>query len=254
MRELVARVATERGLTAPAQVRQTNSGGGNYTSALFTASIGDLKLFAKVAILGEKMRAAMNAERLFKVEQIVYNEIVNTYKKLMVKHMSARPFQFPEVYATLADLGKESLVMEDLSAQGYRAPSRHDSIGWRFAAAAVSKLAAFHALSFAYEKENPEEFASMAKRLKYEHPKHTTEEEKSVAATIKKMIGGAIQVVKDEHKERLLKVLSAREGFIKYKEPISRTVLVHGDYRASNLMFKEQVSKQISVDNVGIHN
>lgn len=242
VRDLVARVAADRGLTAPAQVRALSSGGANYTSALFTASVDNLKLFAKVANIGEKSRKTMHAEKLFETEQIVYDKLMKSYTTILAKHKGARPFRFPKIYASLPDVGKETLVMEDLSAQGYKAPSRLDSIDWRFASAAVVELASFHALSFAYEKENPEEFASIAEILRYQSPDRTLESEKMLQATLGKMIGGAIQVVKSEHKERLTNLLKNTDGFTKFKSPINRTVLVHGDYRASNLMFKEQVS------------
>lgn len=228
------------------EVKALSSGGANYTSALFAATsraaVGaDFAIFAKVAIMGEKMRKVMNAETLFETEAIVYRELASEYKKLQTQH-NIKIFRFPEMFACDLTRGSETLLLEDLTKLGFGAPSRHNSAEWRFAAAAITKLAAFHALSFAFEKHNPEKFQSMADRLQ---TKQKSDDDDATKDVWVKVIGNAVQVVKDEHKEMIVKLLSEmKTEFPKFKKPINKTVLVHGDYRTSNLLFKEMVTSK----------
>lgn len=233
------------------EVKPLSSGGANYTSALYTATAradaeADLSIFAKVAIVSEKMRKAMDADTMFATEGIVYNELAGEYDKLQTKY-NTNIFRFPKMFACDLTRGSETLLLEDLTKQGFKVPSRHNSAEWSFAASAVAKLAAFHALSFAFEKHNPEKFLSMADRLKYK-PKQEDDSAKEVWT---KIIGNAFQVVKEEHKQGIVKLLSElKEEFPKFKQPISKTVLVHGDYRTSNLLFNDTVINFYTIHNV----
>ncbi|KOB72279.1 Ecdysteroid 22-kinase [Operophtera brumata] len=224
------------------EVKPLSSGGANYTSALFAATAradtgADLSIFAKVALVGEKMRQVMDADTMFATEGIVYTELVVYYDIIQTQH-KIKIFDFPEMFACDLTRGSETLLLEDLTKLGFSAPSRHNSAEWRFAAAAISKLAAFHALSFAFEKHKPEEFQRMADRFKY---KEIERDEETMKEMWVKIIGNAVQVVKDEYKGRIAKHLAeTKQEFPKFKRPINKTVLVHGDYRTSNLLFKEK--------------
>lgn len=233
------------------EVKALSSGGANYTSALYAATAradaagAELSIFAKVAIVGEKMRMVMNADAMFATEGLVYNELVQVYDKLQTQFQT-KIFRFPEMFVCDLTRGSETLLLEDLTKLGFKAPSRHNSAEWRFAAAAVSKLAAFHALSFAFEKHNPEEFQTMADRLQY----RKTNDDDSTKDVWARIIGNAVQVVKDEYKQRVAKLLSEmKEEFLKFKRPINKTVLVHGDYRSSNLLFNDTVNSKESFIN-----
>lgn len=225
------------------EVKALSSGGANYTSALFAATAradtgADLSIFAKVAIVGEKMREVMDADTMFATEGIVYTKLIAEYDKIQNQH-KIKIFDFPEMFACDLTRGSETLLLEDLTKLGFSAPSRHNSAEWRFAAAAIAKLADFHAISFAFEKHNPEEFQRMADLFKYKEIKR---DEQTMIEMWGKIIANAVQVVKDEYKARIAEHLAkTKQEFPKFKRPVNKTVLVHGDYRTSNLLFKEKV-------------
>ncbi|KAI5631191.1 ecdysteroid kinase domain-containing protein [Phthorimaea operculella] len=47
---------------------------------------------------------------------------------------------------------------------------RREPVSWEYAASAIENLAKIHALSFAYQKEIPEEFENMCKDIVFEYP------------------------------------------------------------------------------------
>ncbi|CAB3219734.1 unnamed protein product [Arctia plantaginis] len=223
------------------------SGGANFTSALFIITItaknkDDLKLFAKVADIKGQLRDLMNVKLLFDTEQFVYSELGKIYKEIQEKHNVAPEyrFTFPKFYGGESVEEQETVVLEDLVSKGYNTYSRFKSIDWEHAATAVESLARFHALSFAFEKEDPVNFAKALERVKYQVP----ERDDSLRESRFKIVEGAIQVTKEEHKEAITNFLLVedltQEELYQFKLPLSRPVLCHGDYRMSNLMFQRQ--------------
>lgn len=235
---------------AEISLKELTSGGANYTSALYSATVtspdrDSLKLFAKVANVGEKLREAMNLNIMFKTEQFVYSDLMKVYEKIQDKHNISpeHRFVFPKFFGGDSTEGDEIIVMEDLTAKGYGTYSRFESIDWEHAAMALKTLAIFHSLSFAYRKEDPENFAKHADKVKCQIKE--TPEDPNAAETWKKMTEAALQVAKEEDKERLTKFLctgKGREEFYKFKMPLSTPVFCHGDYRVSNLLFRREVS------------
>ncbi|XP_037295301.1 uncharacterized protein LOC115447253 [Manduca sexta] len=232
---------------ADVHVKAITSGGANYTSALYTVTVPQngqsLKLFGKVAIIGEKMRAVMNAENLYSTEQYIYTKIQKVC--------------FPKFYGCTAELGSETILLEDLTIRGFGAYDRLQSVDWEHAASSVTAMARFHALSFAYKNEYPEDYEEATKRLMH---KYDAPEDESSLKVWEKIIGGALSVVDDEELlrdklARLLTTENASEEFAKYKMPLSVVVLTHGDYRPSNLLFRRVGGnvETIAVDYQTVH-
>lgn len=247
---------------ADISIKSLTSGGANYTSALYSVTIsapdqGDLKLFAKVADVNVNLRKEMNIELLYSTEQIVYNHLVGVYEKIQDKYdiSPEHRFVFPKFYGGEEALGLETVVMEDMTASGYAPYSRFDSIDWELAAVAVEDLAKFHALSFAYQKEDPDNFAKDNDRLRFVRDKIDFTSMKDTWAQIG---ASALEVVKEEHKDKFSKIISdcaTRDVFYKFRGPLSTKVLCHGDYRVSNLLFRREngVLQQIVVDYQTVH-
>lgn len=61
-------------------------------------------------------------------------------------------------YATEAEYKREILVLEDLTSRGFGSANRLEAVSYPYAAAAITELAKFHALSMAFKHENPSEF------------------------------------------------------------------------------------------------
>lgn len=230
-------------------LKEHTSGGANYTSALFSINVtapdhDTLNLFAKVANVNEVFRKIMNIDYMFKTEQYVYADLVKVYERIQDEHnlSSEHRFEFPKFYGGESASGEETVVMEDLRAKDFDTYSRFKPIDWEHAACAIEYLARFHALSFAYQKEDPEKFAKDAEEVRMK--KRDESESEKLKDTWKKMVESAVNVVKEEHKERVAKLLEdegSRDAFYKFKTPLSTTVLCHGDYRVSNLLFRRLV-------------
>lgn len=230
------------------EIKAINSGGANYTSALFLATLKspqkeDEELFAKVAIVGEKMRLLMNATRMFATEIFVYTDLAKTYYSFQEKYNvnEHEMFVFPKFFGSNPKEYQETVVLENLVTRGFKTYNRFKSVDWDHASGAVKMLARFHALSFAYEKEKPEEFKRVIEELKFNRP----DASESRLDIWKQMIQRAFSVCKEKHKGNLERFFE-KQGttlFSKFNEPFGRPVLIHGDYRPSNLLFKEEVSQ-----------
>ncbi|XP_059046707.1 uncharacterized protein LOC131842187 [Achroia grisella] len=227
-------------------IKGFNSGGANYTSAIFFATISssgkdDLDLFAKVAIVGEKIRNKSTVDRMFTTEQTFYNDLATVWDGYQSKYSvpDDEKFVFPKFYGGSPKRGEETVVLNNLVARGYETYNRFKSVDWQYASKAIETLAKFHALSFVFEKESPEEHEKICKELVYQ----MGGEEDSTKKVWERMVESSIQVLNDEHKGRVMKFMekhTSMESFMKYYRPLGKSVLIHGDYRPSNLLYKKQ--------------
>lgn len=250
LRALLRSIARERGYADDdISITPITSGGANYTSELFLATISSpamphLRLFAKVACIGEKMRDRVNADALFKTEQIFYTKLVKAWESFAVKYKvpEKHRFVFPKYYGGNPEKRKETIVLENLVAAGYGSFNRFKSIDWENGSKAVEVLAKYHALSYVYAREDPVEYDELVNELKFQM-KH--DDDPSVKIIWAKMMDSAMAVIDERFKHRVKRYFTScdeRELFEKYHRPTRAPVLVHGDYRPSNLLFRKQVS------------
>lgn len=248
LRNTLDKVALEHGFdNHDVTITPISTGGGNYTSELFLATITaegkqDLKLFAKVANIGSAFREDVPITQFYETERFVYEKLVAIYSKIEDNNKVPEEHRlyFPKFYASNPKLYEETIVLEDLSARGYTTHDRLKSIDWNYACTAVKELAKIHALSFAYAEENPEEFAKVAEKMMYE----IKGPEEKLKAVWGKMVENVLVATKEENRERLGSYL--KEAVTKmrdYWKPVRRPVLTHGDFRPSNLMHK---TKEVS--------
>nr|XP_032519782.1 uncharacterized protein LOC116771896 [Danaus plexippus plexippus] len=233
-------------------IKAISSGGANYTSALYLATIQapgkeDLKLFAKVAVVGEKIRA-VSPYKLYETENLFYNYILKKYKELEEKNNIPAEYRFvtPKYYGGSDEYLKEIYVFEDLTAKGFTTYDRFKSIDWEYASKSLENLARFHALSIAFSQNEPEEFVNIDIAKDHRDSEET-------ADFVKNVISNALKVTREENRDRFAKFL---HGLVDYKElkkfycSYKRPVIGHGDYRPSNLMHRKIGGKVelISVD------
>lgn len=221
----------------------------NYTSALFFITItaknkDDLKLFAKAANGKGQIKNVKNIKLMFDIELFIYSELGKIYEKIQDKYKVVPEYRFtmPKFYGGERLEGQEIVVLEDLVSKGYNTYNRLKSIDWEHAASAVESLARFHALSFAFEKEEPVRFANVLERLKY----NLTELDECSKKTGLEVLEGVIEVTKKEHKAAIANFLLVKsqtaEENNQLRLPLSRPVVCHGDFRMDNLLFQRQVS------------
>lgn len=230
------------------ELKSITSGGANYTSTLHLATLTtpglpDLKLFAKVASMGVNIRSKANADNLYRTEQVFYNKLVKLWDGFQEKYQVAEQhrFVFPKYYGGSPELGNETIILENLVAGGYSSYNRFKSVDWEYASKAVEVLAKYHALSFVFRKEDPLEYEALVKDLEFTMP----EIDPSMQGLWERMLGGAVASADGPQQEKIRRFFAQDGGnnlFKKYHMPTqSAPILVHGDFRPSNLLFKKQV-------------
>lgn len=247
-RKQLDKIAAEENITDyHLEITPTSSDGANYMSINFRGKIispnrPDLNLFAKVAFFSEAMRAQIPIDMMYEREITAYKEILARYEEIQEKYNIPKEerFRYAKLYASSSENTEECLIMEDLGAQGYRLFDRFQPLTWEYAAKGVEEIAKYHALSLAFRKEFPNEYE--------EHFKDDEELFKmmfDVMSTSFKMMGEtAVAAVSGSMKERVRKFYEKEllyEGFQKYYASNTHGIIVHGDYRASNILFKRQV-------------
>ncbi|XP_022820622.1 uncharacterized protein LOC111352141 isoform X5 [Spodoptera litura] len=239
LREYLNKIAREHKHVDPKIIiKEISSGGGNYTSKLFTAVVSeagkeDLHLFAKVAVTGENMRKEF--PEIYETENYAYTELIKFYETL--EKESGVPEEdkliFCKFYGFDPSPYREILVLENLLPQGYGPHDRFHSIDWPYAATAVRELAKMHALSFAFAKRHPEEFEKTFSSLKgiweglpYEHVEpHRIE--------------CAARVLNPKHLDKFINCMKRRQfPILNLWRHTDFKVIIHGDYRGNNLLHK----------------
>ncbi|XP_026492692.1 uncharacterized protein LOC113398251 [Vanessa tameamea] len=230
------------------KIKAIPTDGGNYTSVLFIVNVSspnrdELKLFAKVGCVGENLRLQMNADWLYGNERFVYTELVKIYKDIEdeLNIPNEYKYLFPQFYGCKEDRGKETVVLENLTESGYKTFDRFKSMDWEHASAGVENLAKFHALSFAFAKYHPEEYNELTLDLKFKITFDETQQNDFAKEMWEKMINASLQILKEDQRKAVGRVLvESQSNFTKYNNPIGNPVIVHGDYRMSNLLFRKQ--------------
>ncbi|XP_037295344.1 uncharacterized protein LOC115447250 [Manduca sexta] len=247
--EILNKIVAERALVAPrVKIQPISSGGANFTTQLFQATIShgdnELKLFAKVAAVGEKFRQQFSGFRIFEAENDFYTKLMKIYENLQEKHNVPQDKRFvaPKCYGCSSKLYEEVLVLEDLSAQGFTVYDRMKSVDWDYASKAVEEIAKFHALSVAFEKENKEEFYKYLGTLSLSWDKETTQHFTDI-------INKGVTLVKEENRNRL-EAFIASVGTLNFDDvskPLKLKVLAHCDNRVSNQMYRVNADGSVEV-------
>ncbi|XP_041984533.1 uncharacterized protein LOC121737058 [Aricia agestis] len=222
-------------------IKPISSEGANYTSELFEATISaadkdDINVFAKVAAVGEEMRAVTKGN-MFISEIYCYTQLLKKYKELEDKYNVPTEHRLATItfYGASDEYMNETLVLDDLKKRGFEAFDRFKSIDWEYASKSLKQLAIFHALSVALSVHNPEEFERAKEVLKLEY------DLEQMQGMMKNVIGNALSAVKDENKERMSQFIEEKMSaadFNDYFKSVKCPMLVHGDYRPNNLMHK----------------
>lgn len=249
LRVLLNKIAKERGYNnGIVDIQDISSEGANYTSTIHIATISsppkeDLKLFAKVAIISETLRASSDQfTKVFETERVFYSELRVAFERLYDKHDVAAKdrLNLSKYYGYESTNNKETLVLENLAASGYESFDRFKAFDWDYASAAVLELAKFHALGMASKEENIKELESIRK-IKL----NMFGVEKMVETFTAQAIKMGKETVKEEYRPRLQNYLN-EENVIHDLAILWKLndagFLIHGDHRPSNLMHRKEVT------------
>ncbi|XP_041984534.1 uncharacterized protein LOC121737059 [Aricia agestis] len=214
--------------------------GSNYTSALFTATISaenkeNLNLFAKVATIGEKMRDDSPVQ-VFKIETYFYTKLLQMYRNIEDEYKipEGDRLKTPKFYGSNDEYLKEILVLENMLANGYQVTDRFKPMSGEFALQGVKELAKFHALSMALATHYPEEFEATREVLRAKESDAFKKFLSGISATV-------IETTEDNKKDlvtKLVKSVVHREDLNRVISSTDKAVLVHADYRGSNLLYR----------------
>ncbi|XP_063835853.1 uncharacterized protein LOC135085008 [Ostrinia nubilalis] len=254
LRNILEEIAVEQKYGDPdIQTSAIPTTGSNFTSQLFYATIKsaekqDINVFAKVAVVAEKLREEVKTFTIFDTERHFYTKLTKTYKEIEDKHNIPEEHRLviPKYYGGSNDYLKEVVVLQDLSKDGFITYDRLKSIDWEYASTAVEELAKLHALSIAYQKEYPEDYEAAKGVLKRpmmgdDHP---------ITIMLKQTLSKTAQMVREENRAKLEKFFSETfcfEQFKNFYEPIKRPVIIHSDFRQSNLMHKIDEDGKVQV-------
>ncbi|CAH2089108.1 unnamed protein product [Euphydryas editha] len=230
-------------------IKSASSGGANYTSYLHQVTISapgkdDLKLFVKLAALGEKIRFSTELI-LYETENFFYNKLLKNYEAIEERNLvpSEHRLVTPKFYASNEECCKEVLILEDMTSKGYQIFDRFESIDWKYASKSVQNLAKLHALSIAWSVDDPERF------------KNNTNLDLSACILFRlELLRNAtafiIEATRKENKgrmEKFCKEMTKNDVFRDFFKPIRRPVIAHGDYRPSNLLHRKLDDGEIDV-------
>ncbi|XP_013162583.1 PREDICTED: uncharacterized protein LOC106114054 [Papilio xuthus] len=241
LRDLVETVASEQGYKdCRIHLKPFSTGGANYTSQLYYVTLllegkDDLNLFAKVACVSEHVRK-QTSFKIYDTEMYFYTDLLKRYQELEEKHKVPEEHRLATVkfYGCKKEYLKEILILENLSSKGYESYDRFKTFDWEYASKAVTELAKLHALSIALNKQSPEEFKSLSKRLKYDMKAG------NLKTIIENVISMALAVIKEENREKLeVFIKKSQEYEFDYFYKVQHEpVIMHGDFRASNIMHR----------------
>lgn len=231
------------------KIVQVPCNGSNFTGAIYLINLkdkqkGNIELFAKIAQASKVVRVIMPVDEMYKREIFIYKEIALIYNTLQEKNNvpDEEKFKFAKYYASNDKWMEEAIILENMLVKGYCSMSHLKFFDWEYASKAIKELAKLHALSFAFEKDNPELFSEIVVvkddyMLKRPYNK---EHEKKIHARLLKTISDRIN---PENAEKCKKFLDTfdRNIWSELTKKQRRSVLIHGDYRQSNLLGRYEV-------------
>lgn len=242
LRNFINKIAVEQGFKEyNVVIKPLSCKGGNYTAELFLITVSgdkdDLKLFAKVASVGQKLRESAPM-KIFDTERYFYTQLLRIYREIEDRHNVTDEYRLcvPKYYGSNPKYLEEILVLEDLASEGYTGYNRLKSMDWPYAARAVEELAKLHALSYAFAREERVNFHEALELLKFSFDE-INEEQKAFLDNSSKL---AIDAVEDVHKDKITEFVN-KMGYNYFKEslvPLKEPVIIHGDFKVDNQMYK----------------
>ncbi|XP_063375300.1 uncharacterized protein LOC134662925 [Cydia amplana] len=227
-------------------IKPITSAGANYTADLYIATISeplnpDIHVFAKIANLNEDVRKNNEfLSRVYNIEAWFYSEMAVNFGRLYNKHQVSVEDRLiiSKYYGHDLILYQEILVLENLEIRGFETFDRMKTFDWEYAAVAVTQMAKFHALGLSYREEYPEEFENAYSNLIIDFSKNQQE----MDTFTQQAIENACEGLNDDYKQRLKNFFSSKETVTNMTTQMmeDKTMLIHGDFRPSNLMYRRR--------------
>ena len=208
----------------------------------------ELYLVIKVAPLNGSNVASLLLQR----EILAYQKVIPALLDIQEKRKIDQETKFtniPRTYFSQNELRIEdiALVMDDLNNLGYKTKTKCDFI---HAKLVMKTLGKFHAMSFALENENSEQFVEFKELSNIVENKNNDE---SLKKLVSFQFDRALATLEPQEDSKVQKILSIRDNlceFLNFCTDSSKAepfcVISHGEFWIDNLMFNHGVSMMIN--------
>ncbi|XP_047989711.1 uncharacterized protein LOC125228994 [Leguminivora glycinivorella] len=206
--------------------------------------------------MGEKVHQNAPISCPFTTELYFYTQVQKQYEIIQEKYAipEDQRVRLPKLYGCRDEYLSETLVFEDLIAQGYKNFNRQKTANLEYVKTAIDLMARFHALSLAFHDNDPDAFDKASEKLRMDVSKMV-----AITAIMKpKMVSSALEVVEDKYRDKLEKFLNQEQcpvlQFADMLRSKNKKILVHRDFKPSNLMHRRRNEKLeiIPVDFQGV--
>ncbi|XP_047996599.1 uncharacterized protein LOC125234413 [Leguminivora glycinivorella] len=235
--------------TSEIKIKPINSGGANFTSDLYVATIQDsikpdLHLFAKAACLNEDTRTKNNfLDRIYATEEVFYTDLAVHFNRIYNERAVPTEDRLlvPKFYGLKSIPYEEILVLENLEGNGFTSFDRRKIFDWEYAAAAVSQMAKFHAVSLALRDQRPKEFELIINNFGYHD---SSKGQDKIIMYMQQALRDVYKVLNDDYKTRLVDFFrSVNMGTLMQRLTADKRFLIHGDFKTPNLMHRRNNNK-----------
>ncbi|RVE47387.1 hypothetical protein evm_007986 [Chilo suppressalis] len=226
------------------EVQDISTNGGNYLAILQTIDIKgktetatkEISIFVK-----NKFQSVQDnilpLDEFYEREVFYYNELSTIYDELQ-DEVNIPVDERLRKAKSYNESNSEAIILENLSKKGYTTPNRLEPISLQFAEMSIKQLAKFHALSFVLKCKRPEYYEMKVKPFIYPVKVNKEWEDYVVTAcaTAANCLDSDLKVRLENFKENIVQVY---KNFVSYPADKS-TCLCHGDFRANNILMKEE--------------
>ncbi|XP_058454916.1 uncharacterized protein LOC131432586 [Malaya genurostris] len=212
-----------------------------------------ISVIAKVAPTSQLRRSLYNSSAHFQREKYIFDIVLPTFEKFQETRglKPSRMFNhYPTVIASDCSEGREFILLEDLSGQGFHNFQRTEPLDYDSVSQILVYLAQFHAVSFAMKDQAPEIFEKIIDQLRetiFVAPLHSSFEgflKRQVDYAMKTLehcpakgdadVGRRLFQFRDEYGPSMVECVENRAD----------VVICHGDCWISNILFRQR-NKQI---------
>lgn len=212
-------------------------------------SVDSLHLIAKIPPKVLQRRKMYRSGQHFTREKYVYEKVLPAFEQFQAEKLDAADIfrHYPRMLSASSVNLNEYVLLNDLQHSGFRNEERTLPLSFDKCLLALTQLAHFHAVSFAFKDQQPEQFAELTKELGEIMFKDLPEAMVKFMAT---NIEYAISSMEEEtDAETMARVKSFGEQYgesmIAACSEREDAIVLHGDCWISNLMFRRKVSLMV---------
>lgn len=222
--------------------------GDNYIANIFRVLIKDTEKENNISVIVKTLVKTSRQDtfnELHKREVTVYNEVIPMFETVQ-HYLGDDKVVFPKCFYSNAEKGKEILILEDMTAQGFAMDKtilKSEKLDYLQVRLVLTELAKFHSLSFICEEKKSESFDKLKGQFDDIIFESSFLDKSKLKDYFPDCYEMSLKVINNlDAKEKLEQVKSKLLLIMrKYVQPSKHNVLCHGDCWINNILFKHQV-------------